>query len=42
MTDQPGDDGSPPAVKDRWWVDTGDKRRERAAPAPRPPVGSKF
>ena len=42
MTDEPGGDGSPPAVKDRWWVDTGDKRRERAAPAPRAPVGSKF
>ena len=42
MSDEPG--GSPPAVKDRWWVETGDKKRERAAPAavPPPPVGSKF
>jgi hypothetical protein len=40
MSDEPGD--SAPAVKDRWWVDTGDKRRERpAAPAPAP-VGSRF
>jgi hypothetical protein len=36
-------DGSPPAVKDRWWVETGDKRRERAAATPPPtPVGSNF
>jgi len=42
MSDDPG--GSGPAVKDRWWVETGDKRRERAAPAPTPPtpVGSRF
>lgn len=38
-----GADGGGPAVKDRWWVDTGDKKRERAAtPAPRPPVGSRL
>jgi len=44
MSDEPGGDGSPPAVKDRWWVETGEKRRERPAPAPVPaaPVGSKF
>jgi hypothetical protein len=43
MTDESGDGGDQPAVKDRWWVDTGDKRRERAAPvAPAPPVGSRF
>jgi len=43
MSDEPSD-GSPPAVKDRWWVETGDKRRERKAAAPPPPtpVGSKF
>ena len=42
MSDDPT--GAPPAVKDRWWVETGDKRRERTAPvaAPAPPVGSKF
>jgi len=46
--DQPDQPDQPeePAVKDRWWVDTGDKRRERAAPvapvAPVVPVGSKF
>ena len=42
MSDQSG--GPPPAVKDRWWVDTGDKRREKPAPAPAAPspVGSKF
>ena len=39
MSDDAG--GSPPAVKDRWWVETGDKRRERAASAA-PPVGSRF
>lgn len=33
-------DGAPaPAVRDRWWVDTGDKRRERAA-APAAPVST--
>lgn len=39
-----GAGGGEPAVKDRWWVDTGDKRRERSAAAvvPRPPVGSRF
>jgi hypothetical protein len=38
-----GAEGGGPAVKDRWWVDTGDKKRERAAtPAPRAPVGSRF
>lgn len=39
-----GGEGGGPAVKDRWWVDTGDKKRERAAssPAPRPPVGSRL
>jgi len=49
MSDAPGglppDDGTPPdspAVKDRWWVETGDKRRERAATPPPTPVGSKF
>ena len=35
-------DGGAPAVKDRWWVDTGDKRRERPAAVPRPPVGSRL
>lgn len=39
-------EGGAPAVKDRWWVDTGDKKRERSAPAmpaaPAPPVGSRF
>lgn len=34
---------SAPAVRDRWWVDTGDKQRERAAvPVQRPAVGSRF
>ncbi len=46
MSDDPidgGDQPEQPAVKDRWWVDIGDKRRERAAPAvPAPPVGSRF
>jgi hypothetical protein len=47
MSDEPGEPGgAPPAVKDRWWVETADKRRERrerAAAAPPPtPVGSKF
>jgi hypothetical protein len=37
-----GGDGGGPAVKDRWWVDTGDKRRERQAAVPRPPVGSRL
>jgi hypothetical protein len=38
-----GADGGGPAVKDRWWVDSGDKKRERAAAAvPRPPVGSRL
>jgi hypothetical protein len=43
MSDEPGGE-SPPAVKDRWWVETRLKRREQAAiaPAPAPPVGSKF
>jgi hypothetical protein len=43
MTDEP-ENNEEPAVKDRWWVDTGDKRREHAAPAApaRPPVGSRF
>jgi hypothetical protein len=51
MSDQPEEppDGPPPdeqspAVKDRWWVETREKRRERealAAVAPSP-VGSKF
>jgi hypothetical protein len=41
MSDEPED--SSPAVKDRWWVETGDKKKERAAPvAPAAPVGSKF
>ncbi len=39
-------DGGGPAVKDRWWVDTGDKKRERSAPvapaAPAPVVGGRF
>jgi len=34
--------GGGPAVKDRWWVDTGDKKRERQAAVPRPPVGSRL
>lgn len=34
-------DASGPAVKDRWWVDTGDKRREQVKPAP-VPVGARF
>lgn len=33
--------GGGPAVKDRWWVDTGDKRREHK-PNPPAPVGSRF
>ncbi|MEO8603742.1 MAG: hypothetical protein ABI629_14305 [bacterium] len=33
--------GDAPAVKDRWWVDSGDKRRERAV-APAAPVGGRF
>lgn len=38
-----GAEGGAPAVKDRWWVDTGDKKRERSVPAtPRPPVGSRL
>lgn len=43
MSDEPEGE-SPPAVKDRWWVETRLKRRERAvvAPAPAAPVGSKF
>jgi hypothetical protein len=42
MSDEP--EGSPPAVKDRWWVETRDKKREREVPvaAPAAPVGSKF
>ena len=41
MSDEPQDES--PAVKDRWWVETRDKRREQpAAPAPAAPVGSKF
>jgi hypothetical protein len=48
MSDDPNGESppgeSPPAVKDRWWVDTGDKRRARSAPpvVPAAPVGSKF
>lgn len=41
MTDKPEGGGDAPAVKDRWWVDSGDKRRERA-PAPPAPVGSRL
>ena len=42
MSDDPRGE-SPPEVKDRGWVETGDKRRERkAAVVPPPPVGSKF
>ncbi|MGD9763876.1 MAG: hypothetical protein AB7V27_09205 [Candidatus Binatia bacterium] len=37
----PGGSSDPPAVKDRWWVDTGEKKRERAQP-PAMPVGSRF
>ena len=42
MSDEPED--SSPAVKDRWWVETGDKKKERPAPVvtPAAPVGSKF
>ncbi len=42
--DAPPPEGGGPAVRDRWWVDTGDKQRERApaSAAPRPPVGSRF
>lgn len=47
MSDEPAGDGGDqpesPAVKDRWWVDTGDKRRERTvAPPAAAPVGSRF
>jgi hypothetical protein len=41
-SDGGGPEGGGPAVKDRWWVDTGDKKRERAVAAPRPPVGSRL
>jgi hypothetical protein len=43
MSDEPRD-GTPPAVKDRWWVETGDKRRERppAVATPAAPAGSRF
>ncbi|MDX2170394.1 MAG: hypothetical protein SF182_25200 [Deltaproteobacteria bacterium] len=45
MSDVPGGDKPEqgPAVKDRWWVDTGDKKKERAAP-PQPvsTVGRRF
>jgi len=37
-----GPEGGGPAVKDRWWVDTGDKKRERPVAAPKPPVGSRL
>ena len=42
MSDEPSD--APGSVKDRWWVETGDKRRERkpAPVVPAAPVGSKF
>jgi hypothetical protein len=33
--------GGGSALKDRWWVDVGDKKRERA-PAAASPVGSRF
>ena len=29
MSDEPPEEA--PAVKDRWWVETGDKRRERSS-----------
>jgi hypothetical protein len=43
MSDEPGDSPAT-AVKDRWWVETKEKRRERkaATPSPPSPVGSKF
>ncbi len=36
MSDTPGGDKpeQAPAVKDRWWVDTGDKKKERQPAAP--------
>ncbi len=37
----PPADGAP-AVKDRWWVDAGDKKRERAATPPVSTVGRRF
>lgn len=43
--DTPPAEGGGPAVRDRWWVDTGDKKqRERAPakPAEKPTVGSRF
>ena len=42
MSDEPPEEA--PAVKDRWWVETGDKRRERSSvpPTPAAPVGSRF
>ena len=40
MSDKP-EGGGPPAVRDRWWVDSGDKGRARA-PAPPAPVGGRF
>jgi hypothetical protein len=40
MSDKP-EGGEAPAVKDRWWVDSGDKRRERA-PAPVTRVGARL
>lgn len=41
MSRPPSDKGSPgPMVKDRWWVDTGDKRREPARPGG--PAGTSF
>lgn len=52
MSDQPDGDEpeqpeeaavEEPAVKDRWWAETAEKRRERAAAAvPPSPVGSRF
>ena len=44
MSDEP-EDGAPPAVKDRWWVETrrqAARARRAAGVAPAPPVGSKF
>jgi hypothetical protein len=46
MSDTPGGDKpeQAPAVKDRWWVDTGDKKKERqpAPPQPVSTVGKRF
>jgi hypothetical protein len=38
---EPKDTQQKPAVRDRWWVDTGAKPREKVE-RPKPPVGNRF